>query len=246
MSIVVVPGQFHAAPHPAGKLASTLLAVAVAGIADPARFRRGKRYVAEHAVHRLEIEPGTLTATVAGSEPRPYRVAIACTQIPAFEQTGADALRLQLARLTPDAGDLFCTCSCMDDDDICKHVVAALLALAGELVNRPELLVQWRCATTGEAPARPGVGSRARPAERHLRLAPPVAERVAEPSPWETPAWQAFLGTLPPAVPEVPATPVSIGRAMVGAIDLAAIVRSALATLRGDDPDQPDQPGSMP
>ena len=56
MSIVVVPGQFHAVPHPAGKLASTLLSVTVAGMADPARFRRGKTYVAEHAVSRLEVD----------------------------------------------------------------------------------------------------------------------------------------------------------------------------------------------
>jgi hypothetical protein len=241
VSIVVVPGQFHAAPHPAGKLASTLLSVAVAGIADPGRFRRGKRYITEHAVHRLEIEPGTLTAVVAGSEPRPYRVTVACTQVHPPESTAADALRLQLARLTPDAGDLFCTCSCMDDDDFCKHVVATLLALAGELVNRPELLVQWRCIASGEQPTRPAVGSRAR-TERHLRLAPPLVERQPEASPWATPEWEAFLGALPPAAPEVPAQPVSIGRAVVGAIDLASIVRDALATLRGDDPDQPTMP----
>ncbi|MFZ4719881.1 MAG: SWIM zinc finger family protein [Ilumatobacteraceae bacterium] len=243
MSIVVVPGQFHAAPHPAGKLASTLLSVQVAGIADPGRFRRGKRYVTEHAVHRLEIEPGTLTATVSGSEPRPYRVVVSCNLIPAPESTAADALRLQLARLTPDASDMFASCTCMDDDDFCKHVVAALLALSGELVNRPELLVQWRCAPAGEA-VRTKVGSRARPAgERHLRLAPPLAERAAETSPWETQEWRSFLGAMPPAPPEAPAAPVSIGRAMVGAIDLATIVRDALATLRGDDP---DQPGTIP
>lgn len=243
MSIVVVPGQFHAAPHPAGKLASTLLSVQVAGIADPGRFRRGKRYVAEHAVSRLEIEPGTLTAAVTGSDPRPYRVVVSCTMLPALESTAADALRLQLARLTPDAGDLFSSCTCMDDDDVCKHVVAALLALAGELVNRPELLVQWRCVPPGEDVPRTRVGSRARTGERHLKLAPPLAERAPEVSPWETDEWREFLGALPPAAPEAPATPVSVGRAMVGGIDLAAIVRDALATLRGDDP---DQPGTIP
>jgi len=37
MSIVLVPGQFRGEPHPVGKLASTLLSVAVAGMADDPR-----------------------------------------------------------------------------------------------------------------------------------------------------------------------------------------------------------------
>ena len=44
----------------------SLAQMTVAGMADPARFRRGKAYVAEHSVSRLEISPGALAATVAG------------------------------------------------------------------------------------------------------------------------------------------------------------------------------------
>jgi hypothetical protein len=237
MTVVVVPGQFQAAPHPAGKLASTLVSVTVAGMADPTRFRRGKSYVAEHAVSRLEVAPGQLVATVAGSRETPYQVIVTVQLIAPFTIESPEALRTQLTRLTPEAGELLISCTCPDFDDPCKHGVAALLAFAGELVTRPELLVQWRCAPTGEVPERPQVGSRARRAsERHLRLAPPLpGDRAPEPvSPWGSPEWVAFLGEMPPQPPDVPREPAVIGRAVLGTIDLATVVRSALDELRGD------------
>ena len=76
MSIVIRPGQFSGEPHPVGKLASTLLSVTLAGMADPPRFRRGKSYVADRAVTRLEISTGVLRATVLGSRSDPYEVIV--------------------------------------------------------------------------------------------------------------------------------------------------------------------------
>ncbi len=235
MSVVVIPGQFHAAPHPAGKLASTLVAVTVAGMADPARFRRGKAYVAEHSVSRLEISPGQLVATVAGNRETPYQVVIAVRVMPALTLESPEALRTQLTRLTPEASELLMSCTCPDMAEPCKHVVAALLAFAGELVTRPELLVQWRCTPSGEEPTRARVGARARPSERHLRLAPPLAERAEQANQWESPEWVAFLGHLPPDPPEALHEPATVGRAALGTLDLAAVVRSALDELRRDD-----------
>ncbi len=234
MSIVVVPGQFHSVPHPAGKLASTLLSVAVAGMADPARFRRGKSYVAEHAVTRLEITTGQLLASVTGSRDHPYQVVVAVQQIPRVDSS-PEALRTQLTRLTPEAGEMMVSCTCPDFDDPCKHAVAALLAFANELVARPELLVQWRCVTSDE-PARAQVGARARASERHLRLAPPLPPERAkvDAAPWESDEWQRFLGGMPPDAPEVPHEPVKVGRAMLGTIDLAAVVRSAIEAITSD------------
>ncbi len=233
MSIVVVPGQFRGEAHPAGKLASTLLSVTVAGMADPQRFRRGKTYVAEHAVSRLEVTPGMLVATVTGSRSQPYQVMVGVQVVPRVDMS-PEGLRNQLTRLTPEAGELIVSCSCPDPDDPCKHVVAALLAFANELVSRPELLVQWRCSASDDVPERPRVGSRAR-GERHLRLAPPIVEaRPEPPTPWESPTWEQFLGTMPPEPPSVPADAAKVGRAMAGTVDLASIVRSALETLRSD------------
>jgi uncharacterized Zn finger protein len=236
MSIIVVPGQFHAAPHPAGKLASTLLSVTVAGMADPARFRRGKSYVADHSVSRLEVSPGQLVASVAGTREQPYQVIIAVRVVPPVEVGSPEALRTQLNRLTPDAADLMLSCTCPDMDEPCKHEVAALLAFAGELVTRPELLLQWRCAPSGEVPERPQVGSRARTSERHLRLAPalPTNNSPDPTSPWEAPEWIEFLGASPPDLPDVPREPARLGRAVLGSIDLSAVVRSALDALTAD------------
>lgn len=159
MSIVVVPGQFHSQPHPAGKLANTLLSVAVAGLADPARFRRGRQYLTDHAVGRLELEPGVLRATVTGSRATPYQVVVRVPLLPPFDNATSDALRQQLNRLTPEPVHLDTSCTCPDPDATCKHAVAALLALAAELVAQPRLLVQWRCSPGEHTKAE--VGSRA-------------------------------------------------------------------------------------
>jgi hypothetical protein len=256
MSIVVVPGQFHSPPNPVGKLASTLMSVAVAGMADPARFRKGKAYLAEHAVTRLEIEPGRLSATVNGSRPQPYVVEVLVDIMAPVDAPTPAALRLHLNRLTPEIEHLHVRCSCPDPELPCKHVVAALLALSNELVGRPNLLLHWRCEPTPE-PGRAEVGARAR-GERHLRLAPPLPGGGAaarrdpthprnpshpvypgdsgEPEhPWDTPQWRTFLGSLPlPDLPEVPPDAAPTGRAMLGVINVGAVIGDALEVLRDD------------
>ena len=237
MAIVLLPGQYKGEPHPVGRLACTLLSVAVAGMADPPRFRRGKSYVAEGAVTRLELSPGQLVATVVGSRDEPYQVVAAVGMVdrPAGP---IEALRQQLTRLTPEGGELMVSCTCPDWDDPCKHAVAALLAFSAELVARPELLLEWRClGGPGDEPAgaRAAVGSRAlRASERHLRLAHSSA-RASEPNPpdpWGTDEWQHFLGALPlPSPPTVERTRVQVRRSLLGTIDLGSWVESALDEL---------------
>jgi len=239
MTIMLVPGQFRGEPHPVGKLASTLLAVAVAGLADPARFRRGKVYITEGMVSRLQLTPGQLVATVDGSRSAAYQVYVVVRTVERPDVSTPELLRAQINRLTPEGRELMISCTCPDDADPCKHAVAALLAFAGELVSRPELLVEWRCGAAGEVPARAQVGSRARASERHLRLAPPLrGERLRQPeppSPWEAEEWTTFLGPLPPEAPKVPAEPVQVRRAMLGTIDLGSWVQSAIRELAPPD-----------
>ena len=244
MTIVLVPGQFRGEPHPVGRLASTLLSVAVAGMADPPRFRRGKSLVVEGAVTRLEVSTGQLVALVIGSRNTPYRVIVAARPIERPDLSTPEQLRTQINRLTPEGGELMMSCTCPDDAEPCKHGVAALLAFAAELVSRPELVVEFRCVPAGgDVPARAEVGSRARSSERraserHLRLAPAVKERVRAPeppAPWEDPEWIEFLGTLPPPTPDVPREPAQVRRAMLGTIDLGAWVQSAINDLSSLD-----------
>ena len=239
MSIVLLPGQFRGDPHPVGRLASTLLSVAVAGMADPPRFRRGKLYVVEGAVTRLELSPGQLIATVVGSRDEPYQVVTAVGMVPR-PPGPIESLRTQLTQLTPEGGELMVSCTCPDWDDPCKHAVAALLAFAAELVGRPELLLEWRCLGTPDvegAPSRATVGSRAlRGSERHLRLAHSRSGQAeAEPTPhdpWASDEWQAFLGALPlPPLPHVERTQVQVRRSLLGTIDLGSWMQSALDEL---------------
>ena len=239
MTVVLVPGQFRGEPHPVGKLASALLSVAVAGMADPARFRRGKSLVLDGSVTRLEVSTGQLSATVIGSRDAPYQVMVAVRPLGRPDLGTPEQLRTQINRLTPEGGELMMSCTCPDDADPCKHGVAALLAFAAELVSRPELVVEFRCVPAGgDVPTRAEVGSRARASERHLRLAPAIKERVRAPeppAPWENEEWVAFLGALPPTPPEVSLEPAKVRRAMLGTIDLGAWVQSAIDELSSLD-----------
>lgn len=228
--VVVVPGLFHGQPHPVGKLASTLLSVAVAGMADPARFRRGKAYVADKAVTRLEVSPGRLVANVLGSRASPYQVIVAVSTVDRPLLGSPEAFRQNINQLTPEADEFSVSCTCPDWDDPCKHAVAALLAFANELVVRPELLVAWRCHEGGGAGQRAKVGSRARPRPAPVRAPAPAR------TPWESDEWRAFLGAAPPPLPAVPHETAAVGAATLGALDLAAWLGEAIERLTADGP----------
>ena len=262
MSLVIVPGQFQSTPKPVGKFASTMLSVKVAEIAEPSRFRKGREYLRDDAVTRLEIDTGRMRAIVMGGQPQPYLVDVLVRVLPRIEPLNDSTLRLQLHRLIPDMGDMTIRCTCPDPEVPCKHVAAALLALSGELIAQPNLLVQWRCEPPADD-ARVEVGSRAR---GHLRLAPvpepdePATEQTTEPTteptdkptdaptiepaaesptkpvdPWVSDEWQHFLGSLPlPAAPEVPRDRLPAGRSMIGVIDVGRVIADALSVLTGD------------
>ena len=229
MSIVITPGlaPLRSEPTPAGRLAASLLSVTVAGLADPPRFRRGKSYLIDNAVSRLELSEGVLLATVVGGRPQPYQVTITVETVSRPPDLGQVPERSHVARLIPRGEELLCTCTCPDWDDPCKHGVAALLALAAELGPHPELLVAWRC---DEGDLRPAtrVGSRARN-DRHLRLVPPTPPR----SPFDTPEWNEFVGadlTIPQCT--VANEPLILPSMHVDRTDVADVIRSAWQTLR--------------
>jgi len=224
VSIVITPGPAHLRrePTPAGRLAASLLSVTVAGIADPQRFRRGKAYLADNSVSRLDLSEGVLLGTVVGSRPEAYHVTITVETVSRPDDFGQSPERAHVARLIPRADELLFSCTCPDWDDPCKHGVAALLALAAELGSRPELLVIWRCGDS-DGRSRTKVGSRAR-SDRHLRLVPPAPP----PSPFDTPEWHEFAGD-DLAIPhcEVPTGPLTLPAMVVERTDLAEVIRSA-------------------
>jgi hypothetical protein len=215
----------------AGKLASTLLSVAVAGMAEPGRFRRGKNYVLDNAVVQVEVLPGVLRAEVLGSRAEPYVVTITVGPVPRpADLSGERVERHHAGALVPDGDELMPSCTCPDDDEPCKHAIAALLVFAQELSTRPQLLLEWRCGTV-DAP-RPAAGARARTG-RHLHLVGGREGSVpaAPADPWSSPEWAAFEGrgvALPDVTELVAALPVTrLMPAEAGGVDVAAIVRSA-------------------
>ena len=238
MSIVITPTpqRPRGEPSPAGRLAGSLLSVTVAGMADPQRFRRGKSYLADHAVTRLEIAEGVLLASVMGGRPDAYHVTVTVQTVPRPPGLEGVPERSHVARLIPRGEEILCTCTCPDWDDPCKHGVAALLGLAAEFAHRPELLVAWRCDAGEEATSeRPAVGWRGRQ-QRHLRLVPP-----APPSPFDTPEWRAFIGE-GVAVPHclVPEEALTLPVMRLDHGDVAAVIRSAWQTLARFAADSPD------
>jgi SWIM zinc finger len=234
MSIVIAPQPPHLRrePTPAGRLAGSLLSVTVAGLADPQRFRRGKAYLADNAIGRLELSEGVLLATVVGGRPDPYHVTITVETVIRPDDLGQVPERSHVARLIPRPDELLFSCTCPDWDDPCKHAVAALLALAGELGSRPELLVYWRCGDGDERP-RTRVGSRAK-ADRHLRIVPPTPP----PSPYETTEWHEFAGdNLTVPLCTVPTQPLVLPAMQLERTDVADVIRSAWQALGRFRPD---------
>jgi SWIM zinc finger len=228
VSIVITPGPPHVQrePAPAGRLAASLLSVTVAGLADPQRFRRGKAYLADHAVTRLELSEGVLLATVVGGRPDAYHVTITVETVTRPDDLGQVPDRTHVARLIPRGDELLFSCTCPDWDDPCKHGVAALLALAAEFAARPDLLVSWRCGEI-EGRERTRVGSRAR-TDRHLRLVPPAPPA----SPFDTPEWHEFAGD-GLAIPQYSLTSESLAlpTMQLDRTDVAEVIRSAWETL---------------
>jgi hypothetical protein len=234
MTVTVLPRSNHrSTPTAAGKLAGTLLSVAVAGMAEPGRFRRGRAYASDHAVTRIDIDAGSIAAHVQGSEPQPYLVRISAPLVERpGDGSGAPLERSEVMALVPDGDQIVTHCSCPDLDEPCKHAVAAILVFADEIGPRSELLVAWRCGPDDDRPRVTVGGRSARRNERHLRLAP----TPPPPTPFVSPEWRAFEGHSLPPVPDIPddlrGRPVTIGVEIVDRLDVGAVVQSAIDTIR--------------
>lgn len=130
------------------------------------RLPRGRSYLRKGSVFNLEIEPGKLFATVAGSElydtaihidplpPKQWKkiVAAGSGQVGSMLDLLAGKLGDGLMRVLTDPQDgLFpkpkeirFQCSCPDFADLCKHSAAVLYGVGVLLDTRPELLFTLR------------------------------------------------------------------------------------------------------
>jgi len=165
--------KFEALPAPAGqkKLSTTFWGQAWCRNLESyqvyeSRLPRGRSYLRQGNVYNLEIEPGKLSAVVAGSEL--YDTSITIKPLPKEQwqqivqssagQVGSmlDLLAGKLGDglmkvLTDQDGGLFpkpkeirFNCSCPDHADMCKHVSAVLYGVGVLLDTKPELLFTLR------------------------------------------------------------------------------------------------------
>jgi uncharacterized Zn finger protein len=165
--------KFEALPAPAGqkKLSTTFWGQAWCRNLESyqvyeSRLPRGRSYLRQGKVYNLEIEPGKLSAVVAGSEL--YDTSITIKPLPKEQwqqivessagQVGSmlDLLAGKLGDglmkvLTDPDGGLFpkpkeirFNCSCPDHADMCKHVSAVLYGVGVLLDTKPELLFTLR------------------------------------------------------------------------------------------------------
>lgn len=133
------------------------------------RFDRGRTYARKGQVISLEVEPGTVSALVQGSRPRPYRVRIALPRLSEADWRRAEDAMVSRAAflakllagdmpedieeafvacsldLFPAArDDLTTSCSCPDWANPCKHIAAVYLLLAEAFDEDPFLILGWR------------------------------------------------------------------------------------------------------
>ncbi|MCF7785496.1 MAG: hypothetical protein K9N47_05200 [Prosthecobacter sp.] len=165
--------KFEALPAPAGqkKLSTTFWGQAWCRNLESyqvyeSRLPRGRSYLRQGKVYNLEIEPGKLSAVVAGSElydsiitiqPLPKKqwqqiVESSSGQVGSMLDLLAGKLGDGLMKVLtdPDHGlfpkpkEIHFNCSCPDHADMCKHVSAVLYGVGVLLDTKPELLFTLR------------------------------------------------------------------------------------------------------
>lgn len=244
--------------------AKFLEGLAAAGIGG--RLARGKNYARAGQVVELTVAPGSATALVQGSRPRPYRVRIGLTAFgkadwARVEQALTDdawyTAKLLAGEMPPDietaftaaglsllpAGtrDLSLDCSCPDFAVPCKHLAACLYLLAESFDEDPFLILalrgRFRAELLENLEARRGGGAPGA-ADRPATGARPLGECLG--AFWtaapRTPAPQPTDVAVDSLLDQVPA-----GGILVRGQDVAHLLRPVYQRLAA-----PDDPAASP
>jgi len=142
------------------------------------RIGRGKKYVRAGCVIDLEISRGKISAIVQGSRTDPYEVTIVidplsdeafskllerCGERAAnldaliegnFPDALKETLTARVGGLFPAPKEIHFDCSCPDWASMCKHVAAAIMAVAPSLDKDPLMLFELRGVDTAQLLAR--------------------------------------------------------------------------------------------
>jgi uncharacterized Zn finger protein len=136
------------------------------------RIGRGKKYVKAGCVIDLQVRRGKISAVVQGSRAAPYEVTIDIDPLPTdaldtmltgtsvraesldallegnFPDELKDSLTARTNGIFPAPSEIHFRCSCPDSARICKHVAAAIMAVAPGLDRDPMLLFELRGVET--------------------------------------------------------------------------------------------------
>lgn len=161
-----------------------LLATAVVRDEGSAVAERARALVRDGAVGAVEVEQGTLSASVAGcsvaitAAPVPPRIWTAMTRFARGNRPLEEAAagRVQSVHLeyvmtedwseplVPRPYELGRNCSCESDGELCEHVAALAYAVADGIDDDPSLLLRWRgCVAAPELPDEPAIVSTPEP-----------------------------------------------------------------------------------
>jgi len=133
------------------------------------RLQRGRTYARNGQVISLDVGPGSVTAMVQGSRPRPYRVRIGLPAFGKAEWASVEhalagnawyAAKLLSGEMPEDIEDIFAglglplfpanardlslDCSCPDQAVPCKHLAATFYLLAESFDDDPFAILAWR------------------------------------------------------------------------------------------------------
>ncbi|MGI9622070.1 MAG: SWIM zinc finger family protein [Acidimicrobiales bacterium] len=220
-------------------LEAQALAELAAVMAEGARLSRGRQYVRKNNVSGLDVEAGTVNASVSGSREDPYEVTVACRLANENER---EASRSDVGAAVPGALDVAFDCQCPDWGDPCKHGVAVLLAFAAEVDDDPSMLLLWRGITDVTPPAPVGTESLTNfdpsgtGAVREEYAGRPSIE--PEPRGDEGPVAEFFSGKMPgepmallQPLEEVQLDTFSAARIEIETVDMAPVFADAIETI---------------
>lgn len=139
------------------------------GLSVGARLQRGRNYARRGQVISLDIDAGTVVASVQGSRERPYRVRIGITAFGKAEWAAVEEAlagnawyvasllagempadiedvftAVDLSLFPRSASELSLDCSCPDREVPCKHLAAVFYLLAEQFDDDPFRILAWR------------------------------------------------------------------------------------------------------
>ena len=155
-------------------------------VADGRRIVKARSYFRDRNTRRLTVGPGTVTASVWGSQLEPFTVRVSVDVVDtsalaaALRDRGAAGEMLSLNRgeqppalgglLIPDAAAVTAECDCPDSADRCIHILAVAYEVAAEIDRTSTTLLTLRgtavpdlLAALGDTPAATADGTGAEP-----------------------------------------------------------------------------------